>query len=127
MKAELEQKQLVKTARLAGIWYLLLAISGVVGFLVLHPRVFVGADPEKILNNLMDGSAARLRLLFELIIVVSQALAAVWFYKLFNNINRWAASTLGIWGTINSMIILVSAIAMSSAIEVANSSSLNFQ
>jgi hypothetical protein len=118
----------VKTARLAGVWYLLLAISGIAGFMIFHPQIFVADDPQKTLNNLLSlASIARTRLLFELLIIVSQALAAVWFYKLFRDIDHRAASTLGIWGTVNSVVIMVSAIAMSSAIDMANSSLLTSQ
>jgi hypothetical protein len=124
----MEQKQLIKTARLAGVWYLVLAISGILGFMVFHPQIFVTDAPLKTLNNLINlESISRIRLLFELVIIVSQALAAIWFYKLFCDINKWAASTLGIWGTVNSVVIMISAISMSSAIEIANSSSPTFQ
>jgi Domain of unknown function (DUF4386) len=124
----MEQKQLIKTARLAGVWYLILAISGILGFMIFHPRIFVADDPQKTLNNLINfGSISRIRLLFELVIIVSQALAAVWFYQLFRGINKWAASALGIWGTVNSAVIMVSAIAMSSAIGIASSSFPNSQ
>ena len=119
----MEQKQLIKTARLAGLWYLLLAISGVLGFMIFHPQIFVNEDPQKTVNNLINlGTISRLRLLFELVIIVSQALAAVWFYKLFYDINKWAAATLGIWGTVNAVVIMVSAISMGAAIAMANSS-----
>ncbi|MCZ8356171.1 MAG: DUF4386 domain-containing protein [Cyclobacteriaceae bacterium] len=124
----MEQKQLIKTARLTGLWYLILAISGLFGFMIFHPQIFVTDDPQKTLNNLINlGSISRVRLLFELVIIVSQALAAVWFYKLFCEINKWAASTLGIWGTVNAVVIVVSAITMNSAIEIANSSLPNLQ
>jgi len=124
----MEQKQLLNTARLTGIWYLLLAISGILGFMVFHPKVFVGDDPQKTLHNLIEFSTvSRIRLLFELVIILSQALAAVWFYKLFVGINKWAATTLGIWGTVNSIIIMVSAVAMYSVIELAGSSSISIQ
>ncbi|HNU43285.1 MAG TPA: DUF4386 domain-containing protein, partial [Cyclobacteriaceae bacterium] len=53
--------------------------------------------------------------------VVSQALAAAWFYKLFREINGWAASTLAVWGLTNSVIIMVSAISMGAALDVASS------
>ena len=119
----MEQKQLIKTARITGVWYLMLAISGLFGFIIFHPQIFVTEDPEKTLNNLINlESISRIRLLFELLIIISQALAAVWFYKLFRDINKWAASSLGIWGTVNSVVIMVSAISMSSAIDIANSS-----
>lgn len=118
----MQQKQLVTTARLTGIWYLLLTVSGILGFMVFHPQVYITNDPEKTLNNLMSqASASRIRLLFELVIITSQALAAVWFYKLFRTINKWAAAVLCIWGTINSAIIMVSAISMNAAIDIAES------
>lgn len=124
----MEQKQLIKTARLTGFWYLILAISGVFGFMVFHPQVFIADDPQKTLDNLINfGTIARVRLLFELLIIVSQALAAVWFYKLFFDIDKWAASTLGIWGTVNAVVIMISAMAMNSAIELANSPLSNAQ
>lgn len=117
------QSELVRTARTAGIWYLIMAISGVLGFLVFHAQVFDSADSEKTLSNLIElESLARTRLLFEFAIIVSQALTAVWFYKLFRNINEWAAWAVGIWGMINSVAIMISAISMGSAIEIANSS-----
>lgn len=124
----MEQKQLITTAKLTGLWYLLLAISGILGFMIFHPKIFVGNDPQKTLTNLIElRSLANIRLLLELVIIVSQALAAVWFYKLFAGINKWAATTLGIWGTVNAIIIMVSAVAMYSVIELAASSSLTAQ
>ena len=119
----MEQQQVIKTARLTGLWYLLLAISGIMGFMVFHSQVYVTNDPEKTLSNLINNvSVARIRLLFELVIIVSQALAAVWFYKLFKEINQWAATVLCIWGTVNSVVIMVSAISMNAAIDIAASS-----
>lgn len=124
----MEHKQLIRTARLAGVWYLLLAISGILGFMIFHPQIFVADDPRQTLSNLTTlESVSRIRLLLELGIIVSQALAAVWFYKLFEGINRWAASSLGIWGTVNAVVIMVSAISMSSAIEIANSSAQTYE
>jgi len=114
---------LVSTARITGIWYLIMAISGLLGFMVFHPQIFVSGNPEKTLSNLIDLEyTARVRLLLEFAIVISQALTAVWFYKLFKDINDWAAWTLGIWGMINSVAIMISAISMASAISIANSS-----
>lgn len=115
-----EQTQLVKTARITGIWYLLMAISGILGFMVLHPRVFV-ADAQETLTNLTEKeSLARMRILAEFVIVVSQALTAIWFYKLFKKIDAWAASSIAFWGTVNAVVILFSAIAMGAAVQIAN-------
>ena len=119
----MDQQQLLTTARLTGLWYLLLAVSGILGFMVFHPQVYITNDAEKTLSNLIkNASVARTRLLFELVIIVSQALAAVWFYKLFKEVNKWAATVLCIWGIVNSVVIMVSAIAMNTAIDIAASS-----
>lgn len=117
------QSALVTTARTAGIWYALMAISGILGFLVFHPQVFDSEDTQKTLTNLIEReSLARTRLLLEFAIVVTQALTAIWFYKLFRNVNEWAAWAVGIWGMVNSVAIMISAISMGSAIEIASSS-----
>lgn len=114
-----QQKELVKTARVAGIWYLLMAISGIVGFLMLHSKVY-NADPQQTLSNITEGELlARTRLLLEFAIVITQALTAVWFYKLFKDVNRISAWTTGIWGTVNAVVIMFSAIAMGVAIKLA--------
>ena len=108
-------------ARAAALSYLALAITGVVGFIVYHPQVF-NADPSITLSNIIDNeSTARIRVLLEFAILISQALTAVYFYKLFKSINEWAAWTLGIWGTVNTIAIMVSAIAMGSTLGIVNS------
>ena len=116
-------QSLKKDARITGIWYLSLAVFGVLGFLVFHPKVFVTGDPAATLQNIIENeSLIRTRLLLELAIVLSQVLAAVWFYKLFKTINEWAAWSLAVWGTVNAVAIMISAIAMASMINVASSS-----
>ena len=117
-----EHKRSIKTARIAGGWYLLMAVSGVLGFMVFHSQIFVTADPQQTLTNLVElESIARIRLLLEFCIVISQALTAVWFFKLFKDNYEWEAWTLGVWGTVNALTIMISAISMASAIAVANS------
>jgi hypothetical protein len=122
MNQDNRQKELVATARMTGVWYLVLAISGMLGFLTLHPQIYVANDPSKTLANLTDHETlARIRLLLELTIVVSQALAAVWFFKLFKDINHFAAWALTAWGMMNAGVIMISAIAMGGAFGVASS------
>lgn len=124
----MEHNKLIRTARLTGIWYLLLAIFGVLGFLIFHPQVFISGDPQKTLTNLTElESIARLRLLLEVLIIASQALAAVWFYKLFREVKAWAAFAIGGWGLINSAAIMISAISMGTAINIANFSAPSFE
>lgn len=123
MNSDQQQKELVTTARITGVWYLMLAITGMVGFLALHSKIYVTNDPAQTLSNLSNyETLARLRLILELLIVTSQALAAVWFYKLFKDIRHMAAWALASWGMINAAAILISAMAMGGLIEIAGGS-----
>lgn len=116
---------LIRTARIAGIWYLVLAISGVIGFLVLHPQIYQSNDISQTVVNLSEHEMlARFRLLAELAIVMSQALAAVYFFKLFKDINHFASWALASWGMMNAGVIMISAIAMGGAINVAGDATL---
>ncbi len=122
MIVPMEMKRLIQTARITGLWYLLMAFSGILGFMVFHSQIFVTGNPEQTLMNLVElESTARIRLLLEFAIVISQALTAVWFYKLFKDNYEWEAWTLGIWGMVNAIVIMISAISMASAISIANS------
>ena len=122
MNVKTEHKNLSKTARLTGLWYLMMAVTGILGFMVFHSQVFVSGNAEQTLTNLVElESTARVRLLLEFGIVISQALTAVWFYKLFKDNYEWEAWTLGLWGTVNAIVIMISAISMASAIGIANS------
>lgn len=124
----MEQQQAIRTARLAGLWYLLLAISGMLGFLLFHGQIFVKDNPAQILNNLIQKeSVASIRLVMELIIIVSQSLAAFYFYQLFAKRDATAALALLIWGTVNAVLITISAISMSAAIDLAHNSTIALQ
>lgn len=119
-----KQSKLVNVARATGIWYLMLAITGILGFMVFHSQVYT-PDPKQTLTNLVEKeSIARLRLLLEFGIIISQALSALWFYRLFRKINASAALATAIWGTVNALLIAVSAISMGSAIKIGLSSGL---
>jgi hypothetical protein len=124
----MEQYQAIRTARLAGLWYLLLAISGMLGFLLFHGQIFVKDNPAQTLNNLIQKEAvASIRLVLELIIIVSQSLAAFYFYKLFVNRDAPAALAILIWGTVNAVLITISAVSMSAAIDFAQNNTLTIQ
>jgi hypothetical protein len=116
-----EQKNLMKTARITGFWYLLMAIVGILGFIVFHSQIFVSGNPEQTLTNIVELEATvRIRLLLEFGIVIAQALTAVWFYKLFKDHYQWEAWTLGVLGITNALVIMISAIAIASAIGISN-------
>jgi hypothetical protein len=110
---------LIRTARTTGLLYLGLAISGALGFLLIRPRLFTADDPAGTLADLVQHeSLARTGIAFELLIVITQALAAAWFYRLFRTTHPVAASGIAAFGLVNAVAILVSAALLATAIQV---------
>ncbi len=115
----------IKTARATGAWYLGLAITGMLGFLVLRPQLIDADDSAATLANLTDHAAqAHLLVLLEMSIVVTQALAAVYFYKLFRPINPTAAYATATFGMVNAVAIMASGAFMATANSIAADPSL---
>lgn len=111
---------LKRTARVTGMWYLALAVAGMLGFLVVRPQIHVAGDPASTLANLLEREAlARLGVVLELAIVAAQALAAIWFYKLLRGWNHTAAWAVAAFGMANAFAIMISAAAMATALTVA--------
>ena len=112
---------LVRTARLTGVWYLSLALTGLFGFLIVRPRLFVEDDAGATLANLVEQEAlARTGVALELGIVLTQALAAVWFYRLFRGVAPVAAGSIAAFGLVNSVAIMGSAAMLATAVDIAH-------
>jgi hypothetical protein len=112
---------IVRTARITGFLYLGLAITGMLGFLLIRGQLFVSGDPDATLGNLLDQeSLARLGVALEMGVVVTQALAAVWFYRLFRSVDGFAAGCLAAFGMVNAVVILGSAVFLATAVQVAD-------
>ena len=114
-----------RTARITGIWYLALAVTGMLGFLIIRPRLHVDGDPATTLANLMEHAPlARAGLVLEMALVVSQVLVALWFYRLLRDVNRFAGGAVAVFGTFNAVAILASAVFLWTALAVAGDPSL---
>jgi hypothetical protein len=113
-----------RTARTTGLLYLGLAITGVLVLLVRN-QLFVADDPKETLSNLAEHEwLARLGILLEMGVVLTQALTALWFYRLFRSVNSFAAGSLGAFGMVNAVAIMGSAAVLATALEVADDGSL---
>ncbi|MEV4658711.1 DUF4386 domain-containing protein [Micromonospora sp. NPDC049301] len=111
---------LTRTARTTGMLYLGLAITAALGFLLIRPRLFTADDPGATLDNLIQHhTLARAGIAFELLIVVTQALAAIWFHRLFRTADARAASAIAAFGLINAIVVLVSAALLATALDIA--------
>ncbi len=110
-----------RTARATGLWYLALAITGGTAFLLIRPMIYVDGDPAATLANLVQRPGlARVGLLLELALVLTQAIAAVWFYKLFRSANSPAAWALAVFGMVNAVAIMASAGFLATALTVSS-------
>ena len=106
--------------RLAGLAYLGLAVTGLLGFVMVRSELYAEHDPARTLANLVEReSLARIGVALELGIAMCQALAAVWFARLFRATDAFAAGALALFGMVNAIVILASAAMMGAALNVA--------
>jgi hypothetical protein len=116
---------LVRTARETGLAYLGLAVTGLLGFMLVRSQLFVADDPQATLANLTEHEGlARLGIVMELGVVLTQALVAVWFYRLFHGVSSVAAGSIAAFGLVNATAILGSAALLAGALDVSTDASL---
>jgi hypothetical protein len=112
---------LARVARVTGLWYLGLGLTGMFGFLLIRPRLFDADDAGATLANLVEHvTLARAGVALELGIVLTQALAAIWFYRLFRGVDPVAAGSIAAFGLVNAIAIMGSAAMLATAVEVAH-------
>jgi Domain of unknown function (DUF4386) len=113
-------QNLKKTARLAGLAYLALAVAGALGFLFVRAKLYVPGDAARTAANLVaQQTLARFGIAADLAVVLTQAVAALWFFKLFRSFDSFAAGALAAFGLINSVAVLVGTMFSATALELA--------
>jgi hypothetical protein len=105
--------------RITGLFYLGLAITGVISFLAIKNNLYVEGNAALTHSNILQNmSLARAGVVIELLLVAFQAMAAIWFYKLFNKVDSFASVMLMAFGLVNAIAILISSSAWWVAINV---------
>lgn len=95
-------------SRITGFFYLGLAITGMLAFLLARSRLFVEGEALTTTSNLVaQEGLARFGISAELALVIFQTLVALWFYKLFRNVDSFAALLLVSFGIINAVVIFI--------------------
>lgn len=98
----------ITTARTTGLFYLGLAVTGMLAFLFAKEKLFVDGNAVATSANLVSSEGlARLGIAAEIALVGFQALTAVWFYKLFRNKDSFVAGLIAAFGMINAVAILI--------------------
>ncbi|AXT85752.1 DUF4386 domain-containing protein [Aeromicrobium sp. A1-2] len=117
--------ELVRTARTTGLLYLGLALTGLVGYLLIRSQLFAADDAEATLANLTEREAlARLGIVMEMGVVITQALVALWFYRLFRSVNTFAAGSIAAFGLVNAVAMLGSVALIATALDVSRDATL---
>ena len=117
--------ELVRTARTTGLLYLGLAVTGLLGYMAIRNQLFVAGDPGATLANLTQHEfLARLGIAMEMGVVITQALVALWFYRLFARVNAFAAGSIAAFGLVNAVAILGSAALLATALDVSKDAAL---
>ena len=79
--------------RITGFLYLGLAMSGIFVFVFAKSGLYVSGDALVTSSNLLEKEMlARTGIAVELLLVAFQAFVALWFYKLFKQVNGFASS-----------------------------------
>ncbi|MEW9528384.1 DUF4386 domain-containing protein [Microbispora sp. NPDC049125] len=111
----------VRTARVTGLFYLGMVIASVLELLVVRPRLFAADDPGATLAHLAgNGSLARAGIVLEMLMVLTQALTATWFYRLFRPMDAFAAGGIAAFGLVSAVTGLGSAAFLATAAEIAS-------
>lgn len=109
-----------RTARITGLAYLGLAISGMLGYLLIHGQLYVPDDATRTAANLIaHQDLARLGIVADVAMVLTQAVTAVWFWKLFRPTDPVAAGSIAAFGLVNAVTILVATMCSATALDVA--------
>lgn len=108
------------TAKLTGLFYLGLAVTGVLAFLFIRDKVYVDGDALATSSNLITKEGfTRFGIAAEVAVAGFQALAAVWFFKLFRKKDSFSAGLIAVFGLINTVVILAASAMWLSALDVA--------
>ncbi len=109
-----------RTARITGLAYLGLAISGMLGFLLIRNRLYMPDDAAATAASLIAHEGlARLGIVADLATVLTQAATAVCFWKLFQPVHPVAAGSIAGFGIVNCVTILVAVMFSTTALDVA--------
>src|SRR6476646_4180955 len=109
-----------RSARLTGLASLVLALSGIVGFVLIRQQLYVQDDAMRTAGNLVAHEGlARVGIAADLVTVLSQALAAVGFFLVFRRVSSVGAASITGFGLVNSVVVLVATAFSATALQVA--------
>ena len=115
-----------RTLLITGLAYAGLAVTGLVGYLAIRSQLYVAGDAATTAAHLVSHEGlARVGGAIDLAAVLTQAVAAVWFFRLFRTLDSFAAGLIAAFGLVNSVVMLVGASLSVTALDVAIGNAAN--
>lgn len=122
---EVDPQELVRTARITGLFYLAICITAVFGHFIVPSQIFDPGNAAATLQNLTEHETlARLGIVMELGTAMFGALLALWFYRLFRSVDTFMAGAIAVFGMVNAIVQLASSAFLATALDVALDPSL---
>src|SRR6185503_10163611 len=92
-----DAKSIQKTARLAGLLYLVMSIIMVFGFLYAPRAFIVNGDPAATAHRIIEGERMyRITILASLVGQILFIIVALTLYQLFRDVDRWLARLMAV-------------------------------
>src|SRR5947209_8233680 len=109
-----------RAARTTGLAYLGLAISGLLSYPLIRSQLYVPDDAARTAANLIAHEGlARLGIVTDVAMVLTQAVTAVLFWKLFRPVHPVAAGSIAAFGLVSAVMILMATACSATALDVA--------
>lgn len=103
-----KQDTFFTVSRTTGLLYLGLAVSGMISYLGVRGQIFVDGNAAETLGNLItQETLSRIGIAAQVALVSFQALAGLWFYRLFRALGSFAALSLVAFSMVNAVAILI--------------------
>lgn len=110
----------VRMARIVGLAYLGLALTGALGNMVIRGKLYAAGDAARTVENLVNREGlARFGVAVDLAAVIAQALAAWFFFALFRRVHSTTAAAVAGFGLVGAAAMLVGVAFSATALEVA--------
>lgn len=124
--AAVDERELVRTARTTGLFYLGMCVTAVFGYLTIRGQIFNPDDAAATLNHLIERETlARLGIAMELGTATFMALTGLWFYRLFRSVDAFMAVAVMVLGAFNVLGLFGSTAFLATALNVALDPSLS--
>lgn len=107
-------------ARITGLAYLGLAVSGILGYLLIRSQLYTPGDASSTAANLVAHEGlARIGIVMDAATVLTQAATAVLFWNLFRSVHPVGAGSIASFGMVNAVAILLATACSATALGVA--------